>query len=212
MRVPLVWLRSYCDPGLPAAELADRLSLGGLEVGRIERTGVGSDDGFVVGKVLRVDRHPQADRLTVCAVDDGSVEPRTIVCGAPNVAAGETVAVARPGATMPDGSTLGEAKLRGVASSGMILAEDELGISEDHSEILVLADELQPGAPLAEHLPIADEVLDIEISPNRPDAMAVYGVARDVHALTAAPLAEDPTAADAEPAGSPPEASGRSRT
>jgi phenylalanyl-tRNA synthetase beta chain len=201
MRVPLTWLRSYCDPGLPAPELAARLSLGGLEVGRIERTGVGATDGFVVGKVLEAERHPQADRLTVCAVDDGSGEPRTIVCGAPNVAAGQTVAVARPGATMPDGSTLGEAKLRGVASSGMILAEDELGIGEDHIEILVLAGELPAGAPLAEHLPIADDVLDVEVNPNRPDAMGVYGVARDLHALTAAPLAEDPTAADAEPGG-----------
>ena len=201
MRVPLRWLRSYCDPGLATGEIAARLSLGGLEVGRIERTGVGETDAFVVGKVLAAERHPDADRLFVCRVDDGSVAPRTIVCGAPNVAAGQTVAVARPGAVMPDGTTLGEAKLRGVRSSGMILAEDEVAIGADHAGIMVLPEGPSPGAPLVEHLPIADEVLDIEINPNRPDAMGVYGVARDLHALTAAPLAEDPSLADAEPRG-----------
>jgi phenylalanyl-tRNA synthetase beta chain len=123
------------------------------------------------------------------------------VCGAPNVAAGQTVAVARPGAVMPDGSKLGEAKLRGVKSSGMILAEDEVGIGEDHAGIMVLDDGAEPGEPLDRHVPIADEVIEIEVTPNRPDAMAVYGVAREVHAVTEAPLGEDPTAADAEPSG-----------
>src|SRR2546422_2103104 len=123
MRVPLNWLREYCDAGLSAAELVERLDMTGTEVTRIERVGVGSPEEFVVGKVLAAERHPDADRLTVCEVDDGSGQPRTIVCGAPNVAAGQTVAVARPGALMPDGSRLGEAELRGVRSSGMILAE-----------------------------------------------------------------------------------------
>ena len=113
------------------------------------------------------------------------------------MAAGQTVAVARPGAIMPDGTKLGEAKLRGVESSGMILAEDEVGIGMDHAGTMELDESLPVGAPLAEHLPIADEVLELEITPNRPDAMAVYGVARDLHAVTAAPLAEDPTAEDA---------------
>jgi phenylalanyl-tRNA synthetase beta chain len=201
MRVPVAWLRSYCDPGLPAEEVADRLTRAGLKLERLHRTGVGDTGAFVVGKVLDVEGHPNADRLTVCAVDDGSGAPRTIVCGAPNVAAGQTVAVARPGATMPDGSVLGEATLRGVRSSGMILAEDEVGIGEDHVGIMVLADGAQPGAPLSELLPIADEVIEIEITPNRPDAMGVYGVARDLHAATEAPLARDPTTADAEPRG-----------
>jgi phenylalanyl-tRNA synthetase beta chain len=201
MRIPVAWLRSYCDPGLPAEEVADRLTAAGLKLERLHRTGVGDTGAFVVGKVLEVEGHPNADRLTVCAVDDGSGAPRTIVCGAPNVAAGQTVAVARPGATMPDGSVLGEATLRGVRSSGMILAEDEVGIGEDHAGIMVLADGVQPGAPLSQHLPIADEVIEIEITPNRPDAMGVYGVARDLHAATEAPLARDPTAADAQPRG-----------
>ena len=199
MRVPVAWLRSYCDPGLPAAELADRLDLTGTEVERIERVGVASPDRFVVGKVVSAAKHPDADRLSVCEVDDGSGEPRTIVCGAPNVAAGQTVAVALPGAAMPDGSELGEAELRGVRSSGMILAEDELGIGPDHNGIMVLAPDLPAGAPLTDALPIADEVLELEITPNRPDCLAVYGVARELHAATGAPLAEDPTATDAEP-------------
>ena len=162
---------------------------------------MGDPSGFVVGRVLEAERHPDADRLTVCSVDDGSGEPRTIVCGAPNVAAGQTVAVALPGATMPDGTKLGEAKLRGVRSSGMILAEDEVGIGTDHAGIMVLPDDLAPGDALAGHLPIADEVLELEVTPNRPDVMSVYGVARDLHAVTGAPLAEDPTDEDAEPSG-----------
>ena len=201
MRVPVAWLRSYCDPGTPAEEIADALTMAGDKLERLHRTGVGDTGAFLTGRVLESERHPNADRLSVCVVDVGRGEPQTIVCGAPNVAAGQTVAVALPGAEMPDGSTLGEAELRGVASSGMILAEDEVGIGEDHDGIMVLSEELPVGAPLAEHLPIADEVLELEVTPNRPDLMSVYGVARDLHAVTGAPLAEDPTAPDAEPAG-----------
>ncbi|HEX8648657.1 MAG TPA: phenylalanine--tRNA ligase subunit beta [Thermoleophilaceae bacterium] len=202
MRIPVAWLRSYCDPGLSAAEIADALTMAGVKLERLHRTGVGDPAAFVVGRVLEAERHPDADRLSVCTVDDGSGEARTIVCGAPNVASGQIVAVALPGAVMPDGTELGEAKLRGVRSSGMILAEDEVGIGEDHAGIMVLDGDLPPGAALADHLPIADEAIEIEITPNRPDAMSVYGVARDVHAVTGAPLAEDPSAADAAASGS----------
>ncbi len=201
MRIPVGWLRSYCDPGLPAEEIADALTMAGDKLERLHRTGVGDTAAFLTGRVLQSEQHPNADRLSVCVVDVGRGEPQTIVCGAPNVAAGQTVAVALPGAVMPDGSTLGEAKLRGVASSGMILAEDEVGIGEDHDGIMVLSEDLPVGAPLQEHLPIADEVLELEVTPNRPDIMSVYGVARDLHAVTGAPLAEDPTARDAEPSG-----------
>jgi phenylalanyl-tRNA synthetase beta chain len=202
MRIPVGWLRSYCDPASSAQELADTLTMAGLKLERLHHTGVGDVSAFLVGRVLESERHPNADRLSVCRVDVGRGEPQTIVCGAPNVAAGQTVAVALPGAVMPDGGTLGEAELRGVTSSGMILAEDEVGIGEDHQGIMVLPDGLPVGGPLAEHLPIADDVIEIEITPNRPDAMGVYGVARDLHAATSAPLAEDPTAADAAPSGS----------
>jgi phenylalanyl-tRNA synthetase beta chain len=197
----LAWLRKYCDPQLSTAEIAERFDLTGTEVARIERVGVGDPHGFVVGRVLEAERHPDADRLTVCTVDVGEAEPETIVCGAPNVAAGQTVAVARPGALMPDGTKLGRAKLRGVESAGMILAEDEVGISDAHAETMVLDGDLSPGEPLAPHLPIADEVIDLEITPNRPDCLAVYGIARELHAATGAPLAPDPTDADADPAG-----------
>ena len=202
MRIPVSWLRSYCDPGLPAEEIADALTQAGDKLERLHRTGVGDTSAFLTGRVLASEQHPNADRLNVNEVDIGRGEPQTIVTGAPNVVAGQTVAVALPGAVMPDGSTLGEAKLRGVASAGMILAEDEVGIGEDHDGIMVLAEGLPIGAPLADHLPIADEVLELEITPNRPDIMGVYGVARDLHAVTGAALAVDPTEADAEPSGS----------
>jgi phenylalanyl-tRNA synthetase beta chain len=201
MRVPVAWLREYCDPGLSAEEIADTLTMAGIKVERLHRVGVGDPAEFVVGRVLTAEQHPDADRLTVCTVDIGDGEPSTIVCGAPNVAAGQTVAVARPGAIMPDGTKLGEAKLRGVKSTGMILAEDEVGIGVEHAGTMELDESLTVGAPLARHLPIADEVLELEITPNRPDAMAVYGVARDLHAVTTAPLAPDPSADDVEPSG-----------
>jgi phenylalanyl-tRNA synthetase beta chain len=196
MRAPYNWLESYCRSGLAPADLADRLTMTGTKVEALHRVGVPDVSEFVVGRVLSAERHPDADRLTVCQVDVGN-GTSTIVCGAPNVTAGQIVAVAKPGAIMPDGTQLGEAKLRGVTSSGMILAEDEVGISDAHSEIMVLSNGASPGTPLDEILPIADEVLELEITPNRPDCLAVYGVAREVHAITAHPLAPDPTDDDA---------------
>ncbi len=138
MRVPLEWLHEYCAPPLSAPALADRLAMTGTEVERIERHGVGALEQFVVGSVLEASRHPNADQLSVCLVDVGNGAPSQIVCGAPNVAAGQTVAVAKPGAVMPDGTKLRTAKLRGVESHGMILAEDELAIGTEHAGIMVL--------------------------------------------------------------------------
>ncbi len=193
MRVPLRWLHDFTRPELTTAELADRLDMTGTKVERVERFGVGDPAAFVVGRVLAADPHPDADRLSVCRVDVGDGEAAQIVCGAPNVAAGQTVAVARPGAVMPDGTTLGAAKLRGVVSEGMILAEDELAIGTEHAGILILDDNGQsPGTPLVDVLPIVDDVLELEITPNRPDCLGVYGVAREVHAATGAPLAPPP--------------------
>ncbi len=197
MRVPYSWLREYCDPGVTHAELADRLVMTGTEVERIDVVGPPSPDNFVIGKVTEAVQHPDADRLRVCIVDVGEDGPRPIVCGAPNVAAGQTVAVALPGALMPGGEKLRKAKLRGVASEGMILAADELEINEDHEGIMVLDDALTAGTPLAEVLPLAEPVLEIEVTPNRSDCLGVYGVAREVHAVTAAPLAPAPWEEDA---------------
>jgi phenylalanyl-tRNA synthetase beta chain len=207
MRLPLEWLHDYVRPQLTTRELATRLAMTGTEVERIHQHGVAALDNFIVGRVLACERHPDADRLSVCSVAVGEGDTATIVCGAPNVAAGQTVAVARPGAVMPDGTVLRKAKLRGVPSEGMILAEDELAIGTDHDGIMVLddllpnGDELVPGTPLADLLPLATDVLELEITPNRPDTLGVYGVAREVHAATGADLAappwsDDPAAAD----------------
>jgi phenylalanyl-tRNA synthetase beta chain len=189
-------LREYCDPGMEPAALADRLVMTGTEVGRLDQVGPPSADGFVVGKVLEREQHPNADRLSVCKVDAGDGE-RTIVCGAPNVDAGQTVAVVLPGATMPGGMKIRKAKLRGVPSEGMILSAAELEVAEEADGIIVLEDGPAPGTALSEVLPLGEPVLEIEVTPNRSDCFGVHGVAREVHAITGAPLAADPWAEDA---------------
>jgi phenylalanyl-tRNA synthetase beta chain len=178
------------------AELADRLVMTGTEVERLDTIGPSSSEGFVVGKVLEREQHPNADRLSVCRVDTGDGE-RTIVCGAPNVDAGQTVAVVLPGATMPGGMKIRKAKLRGVPSEGMILSAAELEVAEEADGIMVLEDGPAPGTPLEEVLPLGETVLEIEVTPNRSDCFGVHGVAREVHAITGAPLAADPWAEDA---------------
>lgn len=200
MRVPIDWLSDYVDVGITPLELSEALAMTGTEVARVLHHGPLSADNFVVGKVLSAEQHPDADRLRVCSVDTGGSEPRTIVCGAPNVAAGQTVSVALPGAVMPDGTELGEAELRGIKSSGMILAEDELGIGSEHDGIMVLGDEIAAGTPLGELFAVSSEVLEPEITPNRGDCGGLYGIAREVHAATGAalnapPWADDPGAA-----------------
>ena len=216
MRVPINWLAEYCAPeGLiddPRA-LAVKLTMTGTEVERIDHAGAPGPENFVIGKVLSADKHPDADRLKVCTVDVGEAEPRTIVCGAPNVDAGQTVAVALPGAVMPGGQKLGKAKLRGVESSGMILSEAEMEIGGDHDGIAVIHPGASsasrpgapgpppPGTPLQQIAPISDPVLELEITPNRPDCLGVYGVARELHAISDAPLAAEPWATDAEATG-----------
>ncbi len=195
MRVPLPWLREYCDPPLDARGVEERLTMTGTKVEAIHSHGVPSAENFIVGRVLSAEQHPDADRLKVCSVDLGLPEPACIVCGAPNVAAGQTVAVARPGAVMPDGTKLGKAKLRGIVSEGMILAENELQIGAGGEGIMVLdgaGGPPQPGTPLEQVLPISMQVLELEITPNRPDCLGVYGVARELHAATGAPLAPEP--------------------
>ena len=201
MKLPLLWLHDHIGAELHAPELAERLDLSGTEVERISHHGVVASDRFVVGRVLSAEPHPDADRLTVCMVEVGEGDAEQIVCGAPNVAAGQTVAVARPGAVMPDGTKLKTARLRGVESHGMILAEDELAIGIDHDGIMVLDGGLEPGTPLETVLPIATDVLELEITPNRPDCLGVYGLAREVHAATGAPLLPAPWHEDPGSAG-----------
>jgi phenylalanyl-tRNA synthetase beta chain len=215
MRVPLQWLREYCDPDLDVHAIEERLTMTGTKVEAIHHHGVREPERFLVGRVLTCERHPDADRLSVCAVDLGPAAPdgpATIVCGAPNVAAGQTVAVACPGAVMPDGTKIKRAKLRGIASEGMILAEQELAIGAGRTGILVLDELLRdeqlggsqlpaPGTPLAQVLPLADDVVELEVTPNRPDCLGVYGVARELHAATGAPLAPAPWSDDPGSAG-----------
>jgi phenylalanyl-tRNA synthetase beta chain len=187
MKVPMSWLADHLvELPYTADQLADRLAMIGVEVERVSHRGLPEVDGnagrFLVGKVLEAGQHPNADRLQLCRVDTGDPEPRQIVCGAWNFGAGATVAVAIPGAVLPDGRVLAQAKLRGLVSDGMILSERELDVSQEHGGILVLGDGYTPGEPLSERLPLSDVVLELEVSSNRPDLLSVRGVARDLAA------------------------------
>jgi phenylalanyl-tRNA synthetase beta chain len=198
MLVPLNWLRDYVAVEAPVDELAERLSVSVAGVERIIRRGVADEDGnlglYRVGLVVEADKHPNADRLQLCRVDVGEGEPRQIVCGAWNFGEGATVAVALPGAVLPDGRRLEKAKLRGTVSDGMILSERELELGTDHTGIIVLPEPWEPGTPLADVLPLGDTVLELETTPNRPDLLAVYGVAREVAALFDTELSPPPGA------------------
>lgn len=182
MLVSYNWLKEYVDIPWSPEELADRLTMAGLEVEGVTSLNPGLDN-VVVGRVLEVVLHPNADKLNVCQVDVGEGQPRQIVCGAPNVSQGQTVAVALPGAVLPGGFEIGSREVRGVSSAGMICSEAELGIGTDHDGIMVLPDTLQVGEALADALYLNDTVLDISIYANRPDCMSVIGIAREVAAL-----------------------------
>ena len=179
MRVSLKWLADYVDLPLPARELAHRLTMAGAEVDAILSTG-GEWDLISVGQVAAVEQHPNADRLTLTTVDLGGGERMTVVCGAPNVAAGQKVAFARTGARLIDGHTgepsvLHAARIRGVESAGMVCSEKELGLSDYHEGILVLPEDAPVGTALAEYL--GDTILDLDITPNRPAAAALAAAA-----------------------------------
>ena len=204
MKIPLSWLREYVRYDATTEELVHRLSISTAEVNGVERRGVPGDLSlFKVGVVLEADKHPNADRLQLTKVDVGEGKPYQIVCGAWNFGAGAKVAVALPGATLPNGLTLDRRKLRGEVSEGMILAEDEVDLGTDHDGIMVLDDALEPGTPLADVLPLVEEVLDLEPTGNRVDLLSIYGVAREVAALfdgELAPLEQaDPPGGAAEP-------------
>ena len=209
MKVPVSWLREYVDVSATTQEIAGRLAIATGEVERITRRGVADENGnyglFKVGRVVEAGKHPNADRLQLCRVDVGEGEPRQIVCGAWNFGAGATVAVALPGAVLPDGNRLEQAKLRGEVSDGMILSERELELGSDHSGILVLSDPVEPGTPLADVLPLGEEVLEIEMTRNRPDCLSVYGIAREVAALFSGELAPPPGRDPGEPGAETPD-------
>ncbi len=187
MKISLKWLREYVDVDWTAEEFVERLTMAGLEQESVEDLGAALT-GIVVGKVLEAEQHPDADRLSVCRVDAGEAEPRTIVCGAPNVDAGQTVPVVLPGSRLPDGTKIGKAKLRGVASEGMICSEIELGLGDDGSGIMVLPEEWTAGTPYATAGGLDDIVIDFEVTPNRPDCLSHVGIAREVAALAGVEL------------------------
>jgi phenylalanyl-tRNA synthetase beta chain len=190
MKVPVSWLREYVRTEATTDEIVRALSISTAEVNGVERRGVSGDlDRFRVGHVLEADKHPNADRLQLTKVDVGEDRPYSIVCGAWNFGPGAKVAVALPGATIAGGITLERRKLRGEMSEGMILAEDEVDLGTDHDGIMVLDDALEPGTPLADVLPLVEEVLDVEATGNRPDLLSMYGLAREVAALLDGELA-----------------------
>jgi phenylalanyl-tRNA synthetase beta chain len=183
MKVPVSWIREYVDVPWDSQELAHRLTMAGVEVSAVTEHG-GSWDGVVVGKVISVDPHPNADRLQLATVDTGD-QNTTVVCGAPNIQSGQKVAFAKLGTSLINPRTgdlqaLERVKIRGVHSEGMVCSELELGLGEDHTGILVLEDSALVGMPLAHYK--ADTILELEVTPNRPDCLAVLGVAREVAA------------------------------
>ena len=187
MQFPESWLRAYCDPALDSDALADALTMAGLEV---DETVAAAPpfSGVVVAQVLDVARHPDADKLTVCRVDAGTGGELTIVCGAPNVAAGIRVPCALVGAELPGGFAIGQAKMRGVLSQGMLCSARELGLSEDQEGLLVLPADAPVGSDLRRYLLLDERKFTIKLTPNRGDCLSVVGVAREVAAITGAPL------------------------
>lgn len=191
MNISYNWLKEYIDFKLSAEELGAALTSIGLEVGGIEEVESirGGLRGVVIGKVLTCVEHPNSDHLHITTVDLGNGEPTQIVCGAPNVAAGQTVVVATVGTTLYDGDQefqIKKSKIRGVESFGMICAEDEIGIGHSHDGIIVLTNDVKPGTPAAEYYNLtSDYVLEVDLTPNRIDAASHYGVARDLSAWLA---------------------------
>jgi len=182
MKVPVSWLKEYVDFEDTIEGLADKLTFAGLEVEAIET--IGSDfAGVVVGEVLAVEPHPDADKLRLCTVNYGADETMQVVCGAPNVEAGGKYPFAPVGTTLPCGITLKRAKIRGVESMGMLCAKDELGLGEDHSGLLVLDASLVPGTPFVTIWGEPETVIELEITPNRPDCLSMIGVAREMAVL-----------------------------
>ncbi|MBW1816837.1 MAG: phenylalanine--tRNA ligase subunit beta, partial [Deltaproteobacteria bacterium] len=186
MIVSLNWLRDYVDIQLPPDEIGRLLTMIGLEVEGMEAFGR-SLDSIIVSRILSVEPHPQVERLSVCRVDAGE-KSLSVVCGAPNLEPGVLVPLALPGVRLPDGTEIRESDIRGVVSEGVLLAEDELGLTDDHTGVLVLPPGPGPGVSLPEAVAAADWVFDISITPNRPDCACILGVAREIAAATGARL------------------------
>ncbi|HUM00570.1 MAG TPA: phenylalanine--tRNA ligase subunit beta, partial [Mycobacterium sp.] len=182
MKVTLNWLREFVDVDLSVSQLAERLTMAGLEVESIEETGR-ELAGVVCAELVRVLPHPQADRLTVCEVRPNNDTTVTVVCGATNLRAGDRIAYAAPGASLPGGRTITTAEVRGVSSAGMLCSEAELGVGPDASGLLILPADAAIGERVAVVLGLEDTVLEIGITPNRGDCLSILGIAREIAAL-----------------------------
>ncbi len=177
MRVPYKWLKEFAPVNASADEVARRLTMRGLEVEGLEAISP-SFTNVVVANIVEMEKHPNADKLSLCRVDTGS-EIVSVVCGAPNTAKRQKVALALPGATLAGFPAIGKRPVRGIESFGMLCSERELGLSDDHSGIMVLPDDIKPGMPLGDILEITDSVLDVNVPPNRGDCQSILGIARE---------------------------------
>jgi phenylalanyl-tRNA synthetase beta chain len=196
MQFPESWLREFCNPPLDTAALAELLTMAGLEVEQT-RPVAPPFHGIVVAQILEAVPHPQADRLRVCKVSIGRGEPLQIVCGAPNARAGLKAPLATVGAELPPGDDgkpfqIGVGKLRGVESFGMLCSARELKLSDDHGGLLELAADAPLGEDIRAHLKLDDTLFTLKLTPNLAHALSVYGIAREVSALTGAPLITPP--------------------
>ncbi len=182
MRVSVNWLKDYVNMDVSPHDLAERLTMAGLEVEALDPVGHSLQD-IVAAKILSVTRHPDADRLFLCRVDAGDGEV-PVVCGAPNLKEGTLVPMALPGTDLPGGMEVKESRIRGERSTGMLLAEDEMGLTDDHTGLMILPSDLNPGDRIFHALSLEDWALDIAITPNRPDCASVMGIAREIAAIT----------------------------
>ena len=186
MKFSVNWLREFVELPKSIDELAELLTLAGTEIESIEKRGANFDN-VVVAQIKASAQHPNADRLSVCQVDDGSGQERQIVCGAKNYKAGDKVPLALPGAILVGDLKIKPSKLRGVESQGMLCSPSELGLSADSDGLLILSPEAKIGEPIASLFP-EDTILDVEITPNRGDLLSHFGLAREISALVGQPL------------------------
>lgn len=183
MKVTLNWLKEFVDISYSPEELANALTMAGLEVESVEKI-ARPFSGVVIGHVLSCSKHPQADKLHICSVDSGASEPVIVVCGAPNAAAGITAPLALPGAELSQGLKVESREIRGVASSGMLCSEAELGLTERSEGLMILDSDAPIGADFSSYLGEDDYLFDVNITPNRPDCMSVIGLAREIAAIS----------------------------
>src|SRR6201996_2752617 len=188
MKFSVNWLGEFVDLPANTEDLTELLTMAGVEIEGVEKHGANVDK-VVVAQIKESAQHPNADRLSVCRVDDGSGQIRQIVCGAKNYKVGDKVPLAQPGAALPNGIKIKESKLRGIESQGMLCSAIELGLGQDADGLLILSPEAKIGAPIGDLFP-EDTILDAEITPNRGDLLSHYGLAREIAALSSKPLKE----------------------